>query len=31
MYIDPFLCGIIFTLLAEFVWALVAASFKKKK
>ncbi len=30
MYVDPFVCGILFTLLTEFTLALVSAMYKKK-
>ena len=31
MYVDPFVCGIAFTLLAEFALALVSTMFSRKK
>lgn len=31
MYIDPFVCGIAFTLLAELALSVLCAAFKKKQ
>lgn len=31
MYIDPFVCGIMFTLLTELLLLIVCAATKKKK
>lgn len=31
MYVDPFVCGVVFTLLAEMIAAVVYSAVKKKK